>query len=149
MVGGMSRSLLFALTGVLFFVYWVVARPSFEMTASMTEWPHVLWFSATLLSLAVALPVFGRMVGGRSVVRLASTAGAGLGLSSLANILEDGFRIEAFFFAFILGTLILDVALLALTIVIARTFPGRSRLFAVIPAGTVAGVLLFIAPDRH
>ena len=140
----MSRSLLFALTGVLFFVYWVVARPSFEMTASLTEWPHVLWFSATLLSLAVALPVFGLMVGGRSVVRLASTAGAGLGLSSLANILEDGFRIEAFFFAFILGTLILDVALLALTIVIARTFPGRSRLFAVIPAGTVAGVLLFV-----
>jgi len=84
------------------------------------------------------------MVGGRSVVRLASTAGVGLGLSSLANILEDGFRIEAFFFAFILGTLILDVALLALTIVIARTFPGRSRLFAVIPAGTVAGVLLFV-----
>jgi len=37
MVGSMSRSLLFALTGVLFFVYWVVARPSFEMTASMTE----------------------------------------------------------------------------------------------------------------
>jgi len=126
-------------------VYWVVARPSFEMTASMTEWPHVLWFSATLLSLAVALPVFGRMVGGRWVVRLASIAGAGLGLSSVANIFEDGFRIEAFFFALILGTLILDVALLALTIIIARTIPGRYRLFAVIPAGTVAGILLFVA----
>jgi hypothetical protein len=140
----MSRSLLFALTGVLLFLFWVVARPSFEMTASMTEWPHVLWFSATLLSLAVALPVFGRMVGGRWVVRLASVAGVGVGMSSVANIFEDGFRIDAFFFAFILGTLILDVALLALTIVIARTFPGRSRLFAVIPAGTVAGILLFV-----
>lgn len=140
----MSRSLLFALTGVLFFVYWAVARPSFEMAASMTEWPHVLWFSATLLSLAVALPVFGRMVDGRSVIRLASIAGAGVGLSSVANIFEDGFRIDAFFFAFILGTLILDVALLALTIVIARTFPGRSRLFALIPAGTVVGILLFV-----
>ena len=133
------------MTGVLLFVYWVVARPSFEMTASMTEWPHVLWFSATLLSLAVALPVFGRMVGGRWVVRLASIAGAGLGLSSVANIFEDGFRIEAFFFAFILGTLILDVALLALTIIIARTIPGRYRLFAVTPARTVAGILLFVA----
>jgi hypothetical protein len=100
--------------------------------------------SATLLSLAVALPVFSRMVNGRSVIRLASIAGAGVGMSSVANIFEDGFRIDAFFFAFILGTLILDVALLALTIVIARTFPGRSRLFAVIPAGTVAGILLFV-----
>lgn len=140
----MSRSLLFALTGVAFFVYWAVARPSFEMTASMTEWPSVLWFSATLLSLAVALPVFGRMVGGPRVVRLASISGAGVGLSSVANIFEDGFRIDVFFFAFILGTLILDVALLALTIVIARTFRGRYRLLALIPAGTVAGILLFV-----
>ena len=141
---GMSRSLLFALTGVLLFLYWVVARPSFEMTASMTEWPHVLWFSATLLSLAVALPVFGRMVGGRSAVRLASIAGAGVGLSSIANIFEDGFGIDAFFFAFILGTLILEVALLALTIVITGTMRGRYRLLAVIPAGTVVGIVLFV-----
>ncbi len=141
---GMSRSLLFVLTGVLFFVYWVVARPSFQMTPSMTEWPHVLWFSATLLSLAVALPVFGWMAGGRAVIRYTSIAGAGVGVSSVANIFEDGFRIDAFFFAFILGTLILDVALLVLTIVIARTFPGRSRLLALIPAGTVAGILLFV-----
>ncbi len=140
----MGRSLLFALTGVAFFVFWVVARPSFEMTASMTKWPHVLWFSATLLSLAVALPVFGRMGGGRWVVRLASVAGAGVGMSSVANIFEDGFGIDAFFFAFILGTLILEVALLALTIVIARTFRGRYRLLAVIPAGTVVGILLFV-----
>jgi hypothetical protein len=141
---GTSRSLLFALTGILLFVFWVVARPSFEMTASMTEWPNVLWFSATLLSLAVALPVFGRMVGGQMVIRLASIAGAGVGLSSVANIFEDGFQIEGFFFLFILGTLTLDVALLALTIVIARTALGRYRLLAGIPAGTVAGILLFV-----
>ena len=140
----MSRSLLFALTGVAFFVFWAVTRPSFEMTASMTEWPNVLWFSATLLSLAVALPVFGRMVGGRGIVRLATIAGAGVGLSSVANVFEDGFRIDGFFFAFVLGTLILDVSLLALTIVIARTLPGLYRLLALIPAGTVAGILLFV-----
>ena len=140
----MSRSLLFALAGILLFVFWAVARPSSEMTASMTEWPNVLWFSATLLSLAVALPVFGRMVGGPQVVRLASIAGLGVGLSSVANIFEDGFRIDGFFFAFILGTWTLHIALLALTIVIARSFPGRYRLLAVIPAGTVAGILLFV-----
>jgi hypothetical protein len=136
--------LLFAIAGGALFAYWSIARPSFEMTASMKEWPTVLWFSATLLSLAVALPVFGRMVGGTQVVRLASIAGLGVGLSSVANIFEDGFRIDGFFFLFILGTWTLDVALLALTIVIARTAPDRSRLLAVIPAGTVAGILLFV-----
>ena len=30
----MSRSLLFALAGILLFVFWAVARPSSEMTAS-------------------------------------------------------------------------------------------------------------------
>jgi hypothetical protein len=114
------------------------------MTASMREWPTVLGFSATLLSLAIALPVFGRMVGGPQVVRLASIAGAGVGVSSVANIFEDGFRIEGFFFVFILGTWTMHIALLALTIVMARTFPGRNRLLAFIPAGTVAGILLFV-----
>lgn len=141
---GVSRSFLFAITGILLFVFWVVARPSFAATASMKEWPNVLWFSATLACLAVALAVFGRMVGGRSVVRLASIAGAGVGLSSIANIFEDGFGIDAFFFVFILGTLILDVALLGLTIEIARVLRGRARLLAIIPAGTVAGILLFV-----
>lgn len=111
----------------------------------MQEWPTVLWFSATLLSLAIALPVFGRMIGGQQVVRRASIAGLGVGLSSVANIFEDGFRIDGFFFAFIMGALVMDVSLLALTIVIARTFSGRDRLLAIIPAGTVAGIFLFVA----
>ena len=110
----------------------------------MKEWPTVLWFSATLLLLAVALPVFGRMVGGRQVVRMASIAGLGVGLSSVANIFEDGFRIDGFFFAFILGTMTLNISLLMLTIVITRRVAGRDRLLAIIPAGTVAGILLFV-----
>lgn len=139
---GVSRSLLFALTGILFLVSWV-AGPSFEMTASMAKWLVVLSFSASLLSLAIALPVFGRMVGGPQVVRSATVAGAVASLMSVANIFEDGFQIEWVFFVFVLGLLILDVALLALTIVIARTALGRYRLVAVIPAGTLAGILLF------
>jgi hypothetical protein len=139
---GMSRSLMFALTGMLWFGSWV-APPSFEMSPSMTKWLVILWFSASLLSLAVALRVFGRMVGGPQVARLASIASASAGLCSVANIFEDGFQIEWFFFVFVLGLLILDVALLTLTIVIARTAPDRYRLLAVIPAGTLAGILLF------
>jgi hypothetical protein len=145
-LGSLSRSLLFALTGIAFFVFWFVARPSNEMTASMQEWPHVLWFSATLMTLAVALPVFGRMVGGPTVARAATIAGAGVGVSSVANIFEDGFRIEAFFFVFILGVWILDLAALAVAILIARSAPGRYRLLALIPAGTLAGILLFTGP---
>ena len=140
----MSRSLLFVLTGGAFFAFWAVSHPSFEATASMTEWPNVLWFSATLLFLAVALPVFGRMVGGPTVVRLASIAGLGIGWSSVANVFEDGFGIDGFFFAFVLGLLTMEVSLLALTIVIARTAAGQNRLLAFIPAGTLAGILLFV-----
>jgi hypothetical protein len=139
---GVSRSLLFALTGILLLVSWV-AGPSFEMTASMAKWLVVLLFSASLLSLAVALPVVGRMVGGPQVVRLATMAGAAASLCSVANLFEDGFQIEWFFFVFVLGLLILDVALLAQAIVIARTAPDRYRLLAVIPAGTLAGILIF------
>ena len=139
---GVSRSLLFALTGILWLVSWVADR-SFEMEPSMAKWLVVLVFSAALLSLAVALPVVGRMVGGPPVVRSATIAGAAASLCSVANIFEDGFQIEWFFFVFVLGLLILDVALLALTIAVARTAPDRYRLLAIIPAGTLAGILLF------
>ena len=139
---GVSRSLLFALTGILWLASWV-AGPSFEMTASMAKWLVVLLFSATLLSLAVALPVFGRMVGGRQVVRVATIAGAAASVCSVANIFEDGVQIEWVFVVFVLGLLTLDVALLALTIVIALAARDRYRLLAVIPAGTVAGIVLF------
>jgi len=141
----MLRALLFALTGVAFFAYWAIARPSSEITASMQEWPTVLGFSATLLTLALALAAFGRMVGGPTVIRLATIAGAAMMLSSVSNVFEDGFRIEWMFVVFILGSLILVVALLALAVVIARTRQGGSRLLALIPLGTVAGMLLFVA----
>lgn len=136
---------MFGFTGFALFAFWLIARPSFEMTAAMKEWPQVLWFSATLLTLAVSLPIFGRMVGGATAVRLATIAGAGAGLSSVANVLEDGFRIDAAFFLFIAGTFTVDLALLGLTIEIARRPVARTRLLAVVPAGTLVGILLFVA----
>jgi hypothetical protein len=139
---GVSRSLLFALTGMLWFGSWV-APPSFELSPSMTKWLVVLWFSASLLSLAAALLVFGRMVSSRQGARLARVASASAGLCGVANIFEDGVQIEGFFYVFVLGLLILDVALLALTIVIARAAPDGYRRLAVIPAGALAGILLF------
>ena len=138
------RSLLFVLMGVLWLASWVTG-PSYEMPASMARWLVVLLFSASLLSLAVAVRVFGRMVGGRLVVRFATIAGAAASLCSVVNIFEDGFQIDSFFFAFVLGLLILDVALLALTVLIARTAPDRYRLFAIVPAGTVGAILFPVA----
>ncbi|MGH2967416.1 MAG: hypothetical protein ACRDMH_18810 [Solirubrobacterales bacterium] len=141
----MVRPALFALTGISFFAFWALARPAFEATATQQDWPIVLWFSATLLTLAVSLPAFGRLVGGRTVIRLALIAGLGIGLSSVANIIEDGLQLDWAFFGFILGTLIMHVCLLALTVVIAFTGQGMGRFLALIPAGTFLGVTFFVA----
>ena len=142
--GGASRFLLFALTGILWLASWVTG-PSFEMPASTARWLVVLLFSASLLSLAVAVAVFGRRVGGRLVVRFATIAGGAASLCSVVNIFEDGFQIDWFFFAFVMGLLILDVALLALTVVIARTASDRYRPLAIVPAVTVGAILLPVA----
>lgn len=53
------------LTGISLFVYWVVVRPTAEASPTQSQWPYVLWFSATILTLAFALPAFGRMIGGK------------------------------------------------------------------------------------
>jgi hypothetical protein len=138
------RSALFALTGIALFAYWALGRPTFEAAASRSEWPTVIWFSATLALLAVALPVFGRMAGGGWVVRLALVAGAAIGLSSVANIFEDGLDLDWVFAVFILGELVSLVSLLALTVVIAATRRGSGRLLALVPAGTALGLVLFV-----
>ena len=132
--------MLFALVGVAFFTHWVVTDPSTDGPIA-TAWPRVLVFSGLLLALAVALPVYGRMIGGRWVLRLSLVAGAGAALGSVANIVEDGFGIGWVFFVFILGTAIINLALLGMTVVIARTRRGGDRLLALIPAGTVAAII--------
>ena len=142
------RAALFAANGIALFAFWAIDRPSNEMTAAMQEWPNVLWFSATLALLAVAVAAFGRMVGGtvggRTVVRASSLAAVGIAISAIANILEDGFRIEPAFFGFVLGTLIHEVSLLVLGIAIVRGSAGRERLRAIVPAGSMAGFLFFV-----
>lgn len=137
----MLRALLFAGIGVAWFTMWFIRGPN-ETVASMQEWPNVIWFSATLLLLAVALLTFGRMVGGRSVIRLATIAAATAGIMSVVNVVEDGFRVEGAFYVFVLGLLTLDVVLGGLALAIARTQTGRRRLLAAIPAATLAGILV-------
>ena len=69
----------------MWFASWL-AGPSYEMTASLARWLDVLLFSASLLSLAVALLIFGRMVGGPQVVRLATIAAAVLVAAATALV---------------------------------------------------------------
>jgi hypothetical protein len=139
-----ARALIFALVGVVFFAHWAITDPSLEESGGQDEWGQVLAFSAILLSLAVALPVYGLMVGGRWVIRLSALAGVGALVASVANIFEDGFQIDAFFFGFVLGTGIADLALPALALVIACKERGHRRLLVLVPLGSMAGVILYV-----
>jgi hypothetical protein len=138
-----TRAMLFAGTGVAWFAFWFATDPAHQTVASMQQWPNVLSFSAVLLLLAVALVTFGRSLGGRWVVRFTILAAAAAGAASIANIVEDGFRVEAAFFAFVLCLLVIDGALALLSVTILRSAAGRQRLLALVPAATLVAILLF------
>jgi len=133
---------LFALTALVFLAYWSAANPSFEASPPQREWPRVLAFSGIILTLAFAVAQFAPLVGGRIALRAALAAAGGGVLSKAANILEDGLGIEWGFFGFIFGEAITFLGLLALTIAIAAR--DGQRFFALVPAGTMAGLLFFV-----
>ena len=138
----MKRAALFVLAGVGYFAYWSIAKAGFEVSATQSTWPHVLGFSAIILMLALAVPQFADLVGGRVTYRASLVVAAGAALSSAANIFEDGFKIDEAFFAFVAGTAVTVLGLLALTLAVAAR-EGK-RWFALVPAGTTAGLLLFV-----
>jgi hypothetical protein len=138
------RSALFALVGVWFFVYWLLVDPSYEGNSSQSEWHVVLSFSGVLLLLAVVLPILARLEGATVPVRAALVASFGAALSSGANIVEDGLHVESFFYVFVLGTGIMLLGLLGLTIAFLRIGRRRDRKLALVSAGTLAGIVLFV-----
>lgn len=138
----MTRAGLFALEGLCLFAYWLVAKPSFDGSPTQSEWPHVLAFSAIILTVGFAVTQFAQFVGGRVAFRASLVVAAGAVLSSSANVLEDGLRMEWAFFGFVLGTLIILLGLLALTIAIVAR--GRQRHMALVPVGTMAGLMFFV-----
>lgn len=139
----MLRATFFTLIGTAFFAHWVITDPSFEGPVSQ-QWPHVLGFSGAILTLAFALPVFGRMLGGRWVLRLAFMGAAGAALGSVGNIVEDGLQMDWAFWSVILSLLIIELALLGLTAVIGLTGRGGHRLLALVPAGTLAAIIFYV-----
>ena len=142
MLRRVPRAALFSSVGVAFFAHWVLADPGYDASESQDEWLHVLGFSAALLGLALALPAFALMAGAQLVLRIAFVAGAGAGLGSLANILEDGLRLDWAFFVFVLGSAILVLGLLDLTVAVIRR--SDRRLLALIPAGTLAAIIFYV-----
>jgi drug/metabolite transporter (DMT)-like permease len=131
------------MVGVLFLVEYQVADPSTDVTESQSEWGIVLLFSASLLSLAVALLVFAGLIGGPGSARAASAAAGGAVLASIGNVVEDGLSVESAFFAFVAGTAVLILGLVALT-AIASFGQGARRLLAVVPAATLAAVIFYV-----
>jgi hypothetical protein len=138
------RAALFALVGVAFFAHWVIADPSYEVSDSQDDWSYVLLFRAAILTLVFALPAFGRLVGGRAVFRASLVAAAGAALNSLVNVVEDGFHQDWAFFVFALGSATLLLGLLALSILAGLRGRGGRRLLALVPAATIAALLLYV-----
>jgi hypothetical protein len=143
-VSRVARAGLFSLVGVLFFGLWWTFDPSFEESASQTDWLVVIGFSTAILLLAVALPFYAQLVGNGRVVRLSCVPSTGAAIGSIANVLEDGFAMGWAFWGFILGAAILNLGLLALTLGIALLNRGAYRLAALVPAVTSAAILLYV-----
>lgn len=144
MLTRVSRAVWFALLGAAFQLHWVLTDPSLQVSANQDHWVNVIAFSTVIAGLAVALLVFARLVDSRVVMRVSVVAAAGAGLGSAANIVEDGLHQDWAFFVFILGSAILDLGLLTLTVVFVVVGRGRQRLLAFIPAGTLAGIILYV-----
>jgi hypothetical protein len=136
------RAALFVLLGIGFCAYWVVAQPTYEGSSGQGEWPHVITFSGLTLGLAISVPLFAQLVGGRIVLRGSIVVSAGATLSSAANVIEDGLKMEWAFYAFVLGTVIILIGLLALTVAIVTRESHRH--YALVPAGTMAALLFFV-----
>ena len=100
--------------------------------------------SGVLLLLAVVLPILARLEGASLTVRSGLVAAFGAALSSGANIVEDGLHVESFFYAFVLGTGIMLLGSLGLTIAFLRVGRRGDLKLALVSAGTLAGIVLFV-----
>ena len=144
---GLSRVLsavFFALFGVAFLAWWVVADPSHEISDTQDEWPYVLAFSGVILLIAIAVPLYARLVGDALVRRVSLVVAGGAFLGSVANVFEDGLSMEGVFFVFVFSLLIIDLGLIALVILLAVRESGARRLLSLVPAGTLLAIIFAV-----
>ena len=132
--------------GVLFFLRWLqVGEVDYQDPTTFNDWVAVVGFSLALGCLALALPTFAGLAGTHTAYRVSLFPAAGCALASIANLLEDGLQWSPAFWGFVIGVLVTTIGLLALTIAMAWTCLGANRLLCLVPALTLAGVLLFEA----
>ena len=137
---------LFVAVGVLFFLRGrQVDSADFMDPVTLNDWLAVLGFSLALICLAVALPVYAGLTGDRTTYRTSLVPATGSVLGGVSNVLEDGLSWSWAFWVFVASALLINVGLLALTVVMAWRGRGVGRLLAGVPAGTLVGVLLFEA----
>jgi hypothetical protein len=138
------RAALFAATGLLLGASSLVmlASPSFQRPVTLIDWFATLSLSAALLTLAAALPVLARLVGGEPVQLVALLGGVGAALAGIANLFEDGLHQDWAFLPFIGGTVLLEVGLLSMTLLMALRSGIRVRLLALAPVLTAVDIVV-------
>ena len=143
-VPGMLRVGVYVLAGTTSLAYWLVVRPTHEASDQMSQWPYVLFFSGLLATMAIGLLGFTTTISHRWARTAGYIATAALLGSTLVNIIEDGLDVEAMFFAFVAATLTTLVALLVMAGILLLNPRGSQRLLALVPAGLIAGIVLFV-----
>jgi hypothetical protein len=144
---GLSRVLsatFFVVVGVSFCAWWVVADPTHEISDTQDEWPYVLAFSGVILLLAIAVPLFARLIGDALVLRFRSSwpgapsSGVSRTFSRTVSV-SKGSSSSSFF-----CLMIIDLSLLALVILLAVRERGGRRLLALVPAGTLLAIIFAV-----
>ena len=137
----MPKAAIFVLTGLLWLVYGALIQlgANYLDPRHLIDFAAIYLFSGALLSLALALPLLGRL-GSRSwMERVGLLGGIGSGSAAVVNVLEDGLNIEWMFLPFVVSALVLAVALLLLTVGFAFFEQGWARLLALVPVSGLIG----------
>jgi hypothetical protein len=130
--------------GMVPFVHWSVADLSHDETAQQHQWLFVLFFSAVVLVLGAGMLVVAHQAPVPGALRTARFLALVAVAASLTNLVEDGLRVEAMFFAFVAELLALQIGFAVLAVLIVVRGKGAERLWAVAPIATAAAILLYI-----
>lgn len=144
--------MLFTFAGFLWCVRSLQAfsDPEYMDPESASDWFAVLSFSAGLFVIALALPMFARLIGGRLVFLLSLIPASGAALAGLSNLFEDALHWSGppgssgwAFWLFNLGTGMTGIGLIVFSVSVAVVGSGRRRLLTAVPAATLIGLMLF------
>lgn len=139
-----GRVTLFLSVGVLFFLRWrQVGSVDYVNPVTVSDWLAVVGFSTALLFVAVALPVYAGLTEDRATYRISLVPAIGLTVASVANLVEDGWGWSGAFWPYVLSSIVYALGLIALTFEVARKKRGIGRIGAVVPAGTLLGLVFF------